>query len=381
MPDPAPRPAPGPAASVPRSNNLDALRLLFAVEVMLVHLFAYFETGHERLALSYLPGVPAFFLVSGFLIWAAYDHAPSLRAYATNRLLRLYPALVVVALAGTLFAAIVKGDAVAPLAYLGFFLSTVTLGQSLHPEWLRDVGVGVMIGPLWTIATELLFYASVPVLHALQRRWGGTLWVALGASFALYWLGRERLVEPIALGKSAFDFLSLTPAVWGWMFLVGSLLYVHFERVSRWLHLGWLAVPALALVALAGGDGAWLNARGQVLGLVYFVPYAVLILWAAFRLPVWRPRADLSYGVYIWHMIAINALLVLDLPSVPLAIGLTLLAATLSWYLVERPALSLKRASIRREPRPSSARAAPAGPAPAARAPLPSPSPSRHSAR
>jgi len=46
-------------------------------------------------------------------------------------------------------------------------------------------------------------------------------------------------------------------------------------------------------------------------------------------------------------MPVINLLLVLSIPSVPLAFVLTFGVAMLSWFLVERPALKLKRYSLK----------------------------------
>ncbi|MFZ4801578.1 MAG: acyltransferase family protein [Chlorobium sp.] len=82
----------------PRNNNLEWLRLLFAVQVVLVHVAE--ELNIEiPYAINHFPGVPAFFFVSGFLIYASYLNAPG-RRYFENRFLRIYPALVLVTLGG-----------------------------------------------------------------------------------------------------------------------------------------------------------------------------------------------------------------------------------------------------------------------------------------
>jgi peptidoglycan/LPS O-acetylase OafA/YrhL len=78
-------------STFPKSNNLDLLRLFFAVQVVLTH-----TAGHMGLPipnfLGSLPGVPAFFFVSGFLIYAAYVNSPG-KNYIYNRFLRLFPGL------------------------------------------------------------------------------------------------------------------------------------------------------------------------------------------------------------------------------------------------------------------------------------------------
>jgi len=56
---------------------------------------------------------------------------------------------------------------------------------------------------------------------------------------------------------------------------------------------------------------------------------------------------DISYGVYIYHMPIINVLIFIGaighIAYVVLATVLILSAALLSWQMVERPALAMKR--------------------------------------
>ena len=75
----------------PRNNNLEWLRLIFATQVMLVHFGQYLKIKIPS-AIKYFPGVPAFFFVSGFLIYASYLNAPG-RRYYENRFLRIFPPL------------------------------------------------------------------------------------------------------------------------------------------------------------------------------------------------------------------------------------------------------------------------------------------------
>ena len=71
------------------------------------------------------------------------------------------------------------------------------------------------------------------------------------------------------------------------------------------------------------------------------------MLWFAFCTPHVPVPFDLSYGTYVWHMPVINLLLVLAFPSPLSAIALTFALAAVSWFAVERPALRLKRQSLK----------------------------------
>lgn len=91
-------------------------------------------------------------------------------------------------------------------------------------------------------------------------------------------------------------------------------------------------------------------------------PFSYCVIWFAYHGPrllaeIPRRVGDLSYGLYIWHLVVIYTVVYLFTPAQLLAapaatealiIGASFGVAALSWWLVERPALQLKRYSSRR---------------------------------
>lgn len=326
---------------------MEWLRLLFALQVAFEHAGAHL--GYPIPAfIAHFPGVPAFFFVSGFLIYASYLNSPGQR-YFENRFLRLFPGLVFVTLGGAAVALTAHGWhdlAVNAPSYAIWLLAQTTLGQAYNPALFRDVGVGVINGSLWTLTTEILFYAVVPVIACLEQRFRFTVLALFMLSFTIFVFGPLLANVPVYRNKTAYDLIALTPVAWGWMFFSGILALKYFAQIQRWLKfLPLLAIPGGAMAAL--GDGPMFGSVGNRLGLLYFACYVGLVLWFAFSTRCVRLSFDLSYGCYVWHMPIINLLLVLAIPSLALAIGSTVAMAVLSWFLVERPALRLKRQSLK----------------------------------
>ncbi len=83
------------------NNNFNLIRLLASIQVMIYHFLEHFGLNKLPIykdihkVLSYFPGVPIFFFISGFLIFKSYELAPNFKIYLRNRLLRIYPALIV----------------------------------------------------------------------------------------------------------------------------------------------------------------------------------------------------------------------------------------------------------------------------------------------
>jgi len=337
------------ANAFPRKNNLELLRLIFAMQVVFSHAASHLESsfGLPRFV-SNFPGVPAFFFVSGFLIYSSYLNSPG-RQYFENRFLRLFPGLVMVTIGGggvVLFALGLDSLTNNTSTFLGWFVAQLTLGQAYNPELFRTVGVGVVNGSLWTITTEILFYLSVPVIVRLEKRFRFFIVVLIVVSFAIYAVGPLVLNGNVYRNKSLFDLLALTPIVWGWMFGLGIIAVKSYKNIKSLLkYAPILLIPLVIMIYL--GNGILFESVGNRLGLVYFACYVSLILWFAFWVPVIIILPfDFSYGAYIWHVPIINLLLVLKMPSMVLAITLTVLIAGISWFLVEKPMLRLKHQSI-----------------------------------
>ena len=157
-------------------NNLDLIRLLAAFQVVFGHSISHLDMNTSIVNflnswVGIFPGVPIFFVISGFLIVSSYQKSPSYFEYIRNRFLRLYPGLwlcflitlLIVMVFGFFTAANLKQIILWSLCQLSFF-------QFYNPEFLRGFGVGVINGSLWTITVELQFYLIAPVLAYLLKK-------------------------------------------------------------------------------------------------------------------------------------------------------------------------------------------------------------------
>ncbi len=266
-----------------KTNNIEWLRIVFALQVVFGHSAQHLGSNIPTIV-GYFPGVPAFFFVSGFLIYASYLNAPGHR-YFYNRFLRLFPGLLFVTLGAIAVALMAHGaeDLRAhPAVYALWMVAQLTLGQAYNPMHFRDVGVGVLNGALWTLTTEILFYLSLPLIVWLERRFRHAVLLLTALSFAIYAVGPALWSVPVKGNKTLFDFLALTPVVWGWMFGFGILAVKHFQTLRCWFR--WFPLAAVPLAGMMTvGDGLVFGIAGNRLGLLYFSCYICLILWWRFQ--------------------------------------------------------------------------------------------------
>ncbi len=321
-----------------RDNNFDIVRLLLAFTVVLFHCSAVSDApelaGIPRFASGEL-AVQGFFAISGFLIFASYERCTSLADYTIKRAARILP--------GYWFAtALCLAIAFCYHQFhVGtFLLANLTFLNFLHPQidgvFDEAPYTPIMNGALWTIKVELMFYAAVPLIVWLGRRLqrDAVLWAFFAASVALHVFGPARSKWMVELpGQLCF-------------FMVGALIHYHLE----WFHRrGWWIMAAAA--------GCY--ALNQWTGWFVFLPLAVptLTLGAAMLLPVVRGPTrwgDFSYGTYVLHWPIIQSVIALGLfqwhPWAAVGVTLVLVAfgATVSWFLVEKPALARAHAHAKR---------------------------------
>jgi peptidoglycan/LPS O-acetylase OafA/YrhL len=153
--------------------------------------------------------------------------------------------------------------------------------------------------------------------------------------------------------------VSLPP--WLLWFTLGIGWYRNWSRAPKGI--GWFLIALASYILLSFVLYEPLSSLGPMRELLYGLPLSYATVWFGFQGPaVLRDLSkigDLSYGVYVWHMVVINLMLYLNFANkasagnpalVPAAVAVTLVLAWLSWWLVERPALRRKPYSSRGEP-------------------------------
>ena len=356
------------AGGIDRNNNFDLIRLLAALQVAVLHSNRHLQAGLPTEVVRFLelfPGVPIFFFISGLLVTSSLATRP-LRAYAESRARRIVPALWLAFLIGILILAAagqVGPSELADPTFWAWVASQLTVFQVFNPDMFRDFGVGVLNGSLWTIPVEVGFYFILPVMALLAARGAveGTrkrltiILVLTGLiSFVIH-----SLVWPTAEDASILvKLISVSPAPHLWQFALGALTYLHFGRVLSWarplgrVQFGWLA--PIVVYALAG----WTLAPHLPEPLFVAVAYPVLMFGLVAAAVVAPPRAsllggfDISYGLYLFHMLAVNVAVALGFvgqwQAAVVAVAVSIVVAGLSWRFLESPVL---RRSVR-GPRP-----------------------------
>lgn len=335
-----------------RDNNFDTIRLLAALQVVVSHAASHL---HVELPiwlnfLGYFPGVPVFFIVSGFLISASFERAPTIKQYAVNRFLRIYPALWV-CLAFSVVVILVSDVVIHPKSFLIWLIAQGSFLQFYNPDFLRGFGVGVLNGSLWTIPVEMQFYFILPFLMFFVRDWSNRLKILLVIFSLLLMILSRAFMAPDTRIVEKIVHVSLLPYLFN--FLVGVVLRVIHERTrvfwdsfTKFLGLYFLLIVLHELAGVGGATGNNLNP-------VQIIALGSLIVSAAFSNVSFSKKIlrgnDISYGLYIYHMPIVNFLIFKEIfggQGMIVCLVATVIMGGLSWRFVEKPVLGLKSYSI-----------------------------------
>lgn len=283
------------------------------------------------------------FGVSGFLLSASWERRPHPGVYALARIVRLLPGLIIAA-----FVTFVVGAALTRLPLSDYFepsrifsyltRTTVFLdGQQPLPGVFEPPATEpYVLKNIWTIKYLLVGAALIPVigyLGLLRSRAVYPLMLAvLGAADAMIWLAPDTFAVHTALEHLVR---------FGLCFCIGMTLW----RFRSCLPFTWASLLlAVAAVIL----GTW-SLSGLPMP-VYYVLDIYIALALMQRLPEIPFRLpDLSYGFYLYGWPTTMAWTVVrpgtsDAALIALTLATVIPVATLSWYVIERPALRARPA-------------------------------------
>ncbi len=377
----------------------DPLRAVAALSVLTYHV-AYFlvVVKHGWFDAEFGPvagpalaslhvGLFVFFVLSGYLITAPFVRAfvagqplPSVGGYVRKRLLRIVPAFWFV------FTCVLlcwgrMGSSTAGIAAVYGFAQNYA-----NPK------ISLVIGQAWTLDVEIAFYLLVPVATLVlaractrvgirRRRHALFLALAVAATASIF----LRALAPTGSGPAASAWLTSLPAML-FAFTPGiALATIETTRLPGRLRAGGSRLPALLLLA-AGvtvlvayavrGQAVtpqFIDAEGALLagvGTGLLVAAVLVLQWSTER--CWRLLDNRvmnwigtrSYSLYLVHQPVIVAIVFNSALAgwwegarfalfLPIALGISLLFAAITYRYVERPCLRFRAAGPGRRRRGS----------------------------
>lgn len=380
-----------------RFAGLDGLRGLAALAVVATHVgFATGQYGRgtwgallSRLAV----GVAVFFVLSGFLLsrpWLLHAVRGSARpragAYLWRRALRILPAYWVAVLAGL---TLVRTNRDATTVD---WVRHLLLVQVYWPNWDRDG-----LSQMWSLCAEAAFYVVLPVIMAaLLRRlrpWRLRPVLLLALAMTVVGLVTTSLtngLHPVLPGQAGVWLLRHAGWFAGGIALAALSVQVNdlpprLRPVLRaaaqpgccWAAAGavlWISTTPLAGPVTLDPSSPAAAVTSEVLygtvALLLLLPLALPsrpgLLLAALDSPPLQRLGDLSYGIFLYHLVLLLGVrALLDQPLFTGSFWQTMLLTTAAAWLcaavsrrfLERPAMRLRRLVPAASPLPQPERA------------------------
>lgn len=347
-------------------NNYDFLRFVAALMVVFFHSYALLRIGKSEPLYIFtgfmdfgVLGVVIFFVISGYLITQSWRNNPSLLKFYWNRILRIVPGLVCLAL----FTVFIIGPLVSNKSIVDYFSNGITwsyfriitvLGILPQTPLLPGVFINnpypnAVNGSLWTLPAEFVMYMLISAFGVLGLLYRKKLMLVITIGISVIYLfcninelADFQYITQFGLYQKMFALINLNGHIFIYpiFFLIGSLYNLYGKSIKYDVKL----IGIMALIWILSFKTAMFYPASMVC-----LPYIILGI-ANLRIPHLNQitkYGDFSYGLYIYAFVIQQTIIyfIKDI-SMPALFVTSLLAslafAVLSWKYVEAKALKLK---------------------------------------
>lgn len=339
-----------------RDNNFNFIRFIAASLVLVSHSYplamgkGFPEPLSNSLGTSWGSiAVDVFFIASGFFIAASFSYKSSLKSFVMARVLRICPALIIV----TLLTVFILGPIFTNLPIFEY-LSITQTHQYLIKNTTLISGVEYNLpgvfednpykqavnGSLWTLPYEIKMYFLLVIFIYLFNSMNSLFKHHQACRVLLPSLTLIAIVTQIL--NHFYNFYEGQSLKLFTMFFMGSSLFYLKDKVSINSKFG---IPFLIALAVSCLDKD-----------IFFVTYSLLLPYIVFYLAYiptgvirsFNNLGDYSYGIYIYAF-PIQQMVAALRPNCGIAEMIsisffgTIVMAYLSWHLIEKRSLSLKK--------------------------------------
>lgn len=336
-------------------NCFDLIRIYAAFIVMYIHAVTHLKISFSNIIntsslIPFPPGVILFFIMTSFLGTASYERSinknksQGTKVYFFNRFIRIYPVLWVGFFVSAVSIYLTYKMSPSFKQLLIWIITQVTICQFYTPEFLRGFGVGTPNGSLWTIPVIIQFYILIPILYKYFKSLSLNKWILIFV-LSLPLSIVQPLLEPL-LPHNLFRLTGITFLPYLYILLLGMFIYLNFEKVIpllvKWdylIILFYIGFSILNNIVIHFEYGAYIN-------IISGIVVCFMTLGTAYKFGKYRLKFDISYGVYIFHMIIVNIFVQKGLIGATWILWVTIFLSVacgfVIFYTVEKPLSKLK---------------------------------------
>ncbi|WP_299594906.1 acyltransferase [uncultured Microbulbifer sp.] len=299
-------------------------------------------------------GVVCFFLISGFIIPYSFSSGPgAVRTFAIRRFFRLYPvywaSVVLAVLVGSAFAAHSWDTAT--------LVANFTMIQKI-------IGYSHIQGLYWTLQVELIFYLLCGGIFYFGKMRSVPFLILATALLLVLFVGAELAFRTVLKGSDFPSELQYIPYFLSIMFCGAIIREIFLGEHSLHNRLIFALAPAAvfgipAMVLFLYSLGFQFTQEPIRFGVSYLMALGIFIAAMFVRWPVPKPLAWLgliSYSIYLFH--PVSMVLIRWAQRQPwagfteswglwmymsVAAAITIVLATVTYYVIERPSIRLGR--------------------------------------
>ena len=334
------------------ANNFDFIKILFAWLVIVSHSYVLLgnqgcdwlcEATHHYINFSYF-GVKGFITISGYLIFKSLNRSPNLIDYLWKRVLRIYPALIIVLVLSVGLAYLIYQPTNNYFKFnkeaFDYILNNLSL---YHNQW-RIHGVfdtlpnTAINGSLWTMGFEFFFYLMLLMIYPF-RKYPLVIQIILCLTIIILFIGNIYFIDELRVVpfRLRVDFIFEL----GLFFMIGAFLgAIDWKDI---LYKKQMAIIATIITV------AILYFQPNPIWLCFTWPYLVIFIGegsSKFSNWIHANLEDPSYGIYLYAFPVQQSIIYFFHPSVTVLLWTSTLIAfglgILSWKLIEKKTLQFK---------------------------------------
>lgn len=321
------------------NNCFDLLRLFSAFQVMTMHIFRHVRLQETPDSFKWWNGVVILFCISGFLVPASMERSASTWEFLKKRVIRIIPSLWICIIVGVLAAALFCGFTFDKTLVTWFTGQLFFIRDLPQPDFISAFGVGNFQGSLWTMIFTVQFYIITAIIYRFMKNRRLWVWILVFVISVIL-----NLITPYVqatISETGRVIVAHTCFPYFYIYFAGWFMYRYRDKIVPVLtHTKLLC--AVLLVARALYCQKYGVRIGEYHDIIISLLLCMLTIGVGYSLGKIRFKLDLSYGLYLYHMVAVDIFVQLgfvgEMKDVIAVYAVSLLLAIASHYLVDNTA-------------------------------------------